>query len=78
MSERLTAQEIREFRRCVSDLNRLITNVRQRIPDAQYYLDGSCNLNLMSGDSHTGVQAIAHPERIMASETLYFSDGGDW
>ncbi len=76
----LTPTEYRAFKRHVEGLNKLITQVRQRYPEAQYYLACSlgATLNILSGDSHDGPEATACQERIIESLTLEHADGGDW
>lgn len=76
----LTPAEYRAFRRHVKGLNKLIARVRERYPEAQYYLACSlgATLNILSGDSHEGLDAIAQEHRIIAELTLEYADGGDW
>lgn len=65
-----------KFRRQVKALNKTILEAREIWPEAQYYL-ASEGLNLMSGSPHTGA-GDAHPERVIETQNLIFSDGGDW
>lgn len=72
---KLTKREIAAFRRHVDGLNRLIEQVRKRIPDAQYYLESE-DLHLMSGPSHEDGEG--RQDRILYTVRLEHSDGGAW
>lgn len=62
-------------------LNELLEQVRETHPHAVLYLDGTHNLNLMSGAPHGNEDGSGdtqpHQERILASAILR-SSGGDW
>lgn len=73
----LTASEQRRFRRAIRSLNDLIEEVRQRLPEAGYYLAND-TLHLMSGSSHDERSAHSRQDRILINERLRFSGGGDW
>lgn len=75
-SSKLTAAELRAFRRSIDTLNRVLDVVRIRHPDASYYLAMS-DLHLMSGPSHDE-QDGARQDRILATGTLARAGGGDW
>jgi hypothetical protein len=77
----LTEAERRAFKRYVAGLNKLIAQVRERYPDAQYYLACSmgARLHLLSGSSHDDDHnARPRQDRIIETETLRWADGGDW
>lgn len=72
----LTHNQQARFLRAVSALNRLLDEVKQDCPEANYYLQENV-LILLSGPSHDERER-AHPEREISSATLYFSSGGGW
>jgi hypothetical protein len=76
----LTVAEIQRFRTHVRGLNKLINQLRERCPEAQYYLACSmaATLNILSGSSHEGARAVAQQDRVVASLILEHADGGDW
>lgn len=65
------------FLRLVSAMNKLITDVQEEYPEAQYYLANDC-LYILSGDSHEGSAAVPQRDRELVSKTLVTSGGGDW
>lgn len=73
---KLTKREIAAFRRHVDGLNRLIEQVRTRIPDARYYMEGESGLHLMSGPSHE--DGVSRHDRILCGAQLEHSDCGAW
>lgn len=80
-SPELTPSELRAFKRHVKGLNTLIAQIRQRYPEAQYYLACSMwsDLNILSGPSHDdGYHARARLDRVIESLRLDHADGGDW
>lgn len=76
----LTTAEYRSFKRHVEGLNKLITQLRERYPDAQYYLACSmrASLHIMSGDPHSGSKCDARQDRIIETLTIEYADAGDW
>lgn len=77
----LTEAEYRTFKRHVDGLNKLIVQVRERYPEAQYYLACSmgARLHILSGSSHDDdPRASARQDRIIETQTLKYADGGDW
>lgn len=73
----LTPHEISIIRSSVKRLNKVLVSVTERYPDAQWYLDGTSNLNLMSAAPHDEFH-MARQERILMSVVLEMSSGGDW
>lgn len=65
----LEPAERRRLRRLVSGLNALLSEVRVRLPRAEYYLDAHGNLNLMSDDGHDS-NGTPRQDRILGSERL--------
>lgn len=76
----LTDAVRRAFKRHVDGLNKLITQLRERYPEAQYYLACSlgARLHIMSGDSHDGPKCEARQDRIIETLQLKHADAGDW
>lgn len=58
-------------------LNAVLKEVRKTHPHANYYVDASESIHLMSGPSHDG-GGIARQDRILASLRVHSIDGGDW
>lgn len=52
MNNKIAEKHKKKFQRLVNQLNKLIEEVREYEPKANYYLDGTSNLNLMTGPSH--------------------------
>lgn len=61
----------------ITELNCVMEEVRKKHPKANYYLEDSCNLNVLSDDSHDD-NNNSHQERIMYSVYLDHSGGGGW
>jgi len=72
---KLTKREITSFHRHVDGLNKLIEQVRKRMPQACYYIaDG--RLELMSASSHANGEP--QPDRILEGASMPYADGGGW
>lgn len=81
LAPELTPAELRAFKRHVKGLNTLIAQIRQRYPEAQYYLACSAGafLNILSGPSHDDTYGEpARMDRVIESLRLDYADGGDW
>jgi len=76
--EAMTRAQLATFRRLVTGLNSLLVEVKRDHPDAQWYLDGTCNLCLMSGNTWDDTHRLPRQDRILASEKLQHAYGGDW
>lgn len=77
----LTSAEYRTFKRHVDGLNKLIIQLRERYPEAQYYLACSMGayLNILTGPSHDDDHnARPRQDRVIESLRIKFADGGDW
>lgn len=77
----LTKSEYLAFKRHVDGLNKLITQLRERYPEAQYYLACSmgARLHILSGSSHDDDHnARPRQDRIIETQRLKWADGGDW
>lgn len=64
------------MRRKCTALNKLLKEVRRQYPRANYYLDGTGNLNLMSDDAFDQ-QGRAQYDRILAAAHIE-AGSGDW
>lgn len=76
-TESLDPARYRRFRRLVTGLNRLMEEIRQDWPEANYYLEED-TLIVLSGPSHEGVGEAPQPQRELASKNLKYSGGGGW
>ena len=78
MSDAIKPEHVRRFKRYVAQLNKLMREVQEYAPEANYYL--ACDtLNLMLGPSHEDTPASgAIYGNVGADATLYCSGGGDW
>lgn len=73
------AKLVAEFRGAVQALDKIMSRILRKHSYATLYLDGTGNVNLMSGSSHTGgAHAVARQDRIMASVNVRHFGGGDW
>ena len=73
----LTSGQARRLKQLVAGLNELRAEVSAEYPKAQWYLDGTGTLCLMSDDAYSSNRR-SHQDRILASEKLLRSSGGDW
>ena len=57
----------------------LLADAQKEHPEAEFYVDGTRNLNLLSGPSHTG-KYMSEPrhDRILARVSVKCLGGGDW
>jgi len=77
--EMIRPEHVRLFHRRVKALHKLIEEIREYSPEANYYLDGSGDLCLMHGPSHSGPRCYANQDYIAAHENLGpGASGGDW
>jgi hypothetical protein len=76
-SDRIKPEHRRMFARACNMMNNCLEEVREYIPESEYYL-ASDTLHLMTGPSHEGYRAKKHPERIALSCLMPGMDGGDW
>lgn len=67
----------RKIARACQTLNQVLEEVEEVEPAANYYLDGTGNLNLMCGPTHDGHGASSQQQRIIYSADLR-AGGGDW
>ena len=74
---KLKPQHAARFRRIAAEMNRLLDDVREYIPEANLYLEDSGNWNLLSGDSHDEHDE-ARQDRVLAFELVPHSGGGAW
>lgn len=76
----LTSKQARRLTQLVAGLNELRAEVSVEYPEAQWYLDGTGNLCLLSDGAYSSnsSNSRSHQERILASEKLSCSSGGDW
>lgn len=71
--KRINFKHQKDFARAVNLLNKIIEEVREYEPEAEYYL--SCdNLNLMIASPHDPPKQ----GNIALSWTIRYADGGDW
>lgn len=77
IDSKVLAKLTRRLKYNCTSINNILKEFKEICPTACLYLDGTHNLNLMTGPSHSGLQAKSRQDRIIASADLY-SDGGDW
>ena len=68
---------IRRLKSHATAINKILEDAKKIWPEANLYLDGTGNLNLMSGAAHEGALAEARYDRVLDSVKLN-ADGGDW
>lgn len=76
----LRPEHRRRFERALRDLNKLIAEVREYVPEANYYLQDN-SMHILSGEPHDGMgtsREVARVDRSMASEVLHHGSGGAW
>jgi len=74
-TEDIRADHIARFKRYAKQLNKLMDEMREYNPHANFYLANDV-LHLMRGPSHTGHET--HNEHSVASVIMTGADGGDW
>lgn len=72
----ITVKQKRKFINICKQLNDLMEEIQETVPEASYYL-ASSNLNLMKGPDHTD-DCHALRSNSVASVRIYSSGGGDW
>ena len=73
----ITPAQLRRFKRLVKGLNDLLSEVRETVPRANYYMEGEAGLYLLSEDSHDE-RGKQRQDRVMANECMPNSSGGAW
>jgi len=73
----LKSKHEKQIRKAIEMLNKTINEVREYIPEANYYLEDSSNFNVLSGHSHDNHEH-ERQDRIMLQCTLDYSGGGGW
>lgn len=73
----LTPTQARRFRKLVQGLNDLLREVRETIPEANYYMEGEAGLYMLSGDSHND-RGRAQPDRVLINGPMSHASGGAW
>ena len=70
----------RRLKRLCKGLSKLIEDVGEHYPDAQYYVSEASDINLMLGESHHGARGDAQPELVAASFEVGHGrmSGGGW
>jgi polysaccharide pyruvyl transferase WcaK-like protein len=63
--------------RCCTSINKILKDAKKIYPEATLYLDGTENLHLINGNSHSDLKGTGNQEKIIASARLH-SAGGDW
>ena len=63
----------------VAELNAVREEIEKKYPDAQWYLEDSSNLNLMTGASHDSDRNLtSRQDRVIFCYHLEASGGGGW
>lgn len=75
----LTVSQERKIKNAVKALNDVRREIEKANPgnDINWYLEDSCNLNLMEGDSHD-YDGTARQDRVIETFWLENSSGGGW
>lgn len=72
-----TDKALRSIRRSIDNLNKQIEIVRKQYPDANYYM--TCNtMNVLDSESHIDGDIRNYDVEILYSDTIRYSDCGDW
>ena len=76
----LTTKQSGKIRRAVKALNDVRRELQNDNPDKdiQWYLEGSDNLNLMEGESHSDRFNTANQDAVIELFQLDCSSGGGW
>ena len=72
----ITKEQKKRFKSICKQLNDLMGEIQETVPEACYYL-ASSNLNLMKGPDHTD-DCHALRSNSVASIRIYSLGGGDW
>ena len=63
--------------KAVNTLNKIMMEVRETYPEANWYLEDSANLNLLVGDSHKD-NGEPNFHNVIDTWDLWCSSGGGW
>lgn len=74
---KLTKLQQRRFRQICDALTILIEDVRKKIPEANLYIEGDGDFNILCGDSHDEGNK-ARQDRVLASHYVPYFGGGGW
>lgn len=69
-------EHLKKFMRLCAGLNKLMDDIHDYCPDAEYYLAND-NFHLLKGPSHTGL-GLAHRENSVVCRLIRTASGGDW
>jgi len=69
---------VRRFRRLERTINDILADARKIWPEAQFYVDGTRNINLMTGPPHDDPDGTPRHDRIIETISITNIDGGDW
>jgi hypothetical protein len=67
----------RRFTKIANDMDNLLREIREYIPDANMYLEDSGNWNLMTGDGHDEEEGPRH-DRVAVFVRVPHTGGGAW
>ena len=74
---RIEAKHRKRFKRLITSLNKLMTEVREYEPEATWYLQED-HMHLILGNSHSGVCGDPNHDLVALQSKLDRSSGGGW
>lgn len=78
---KLTKRQIAKFEKLIEGLNKLIVEIREKHPEAEYYLENGDSFYILSGPSHEsdGTGGLdAQLDRVLAHNLLKHGGCGAW
>ena len=73
----IKAKDRKRIERAINSLNSALENIKEYVPNANYYIEDSDSFLVLSGDTHDE-NGEARPDRVMAYFKLIGASGGGW
>jgi hypothetical protein len=73
----LTPKHRKKYKKICADMQSLLDDISEYIPDVNIYIEDSGNWNLMNGDSHDD-EGSPRRDRVIENCSVFQSSGGGW
>jgi len=74
----LQAKHEKQIKAAIAKLNKALAEVREYIPEANFYLEDAGSFNVLSGSSHSEDDWNPNHDNVLACFSLKNSSGGSW